>query len=307
MNYSVKIEGAAEDNGKIDLERLGLLIQSLTDISKGALQIRLNGTSKKRGPTSEKVGDALKIVFSGLSKGSTVLHVECNPFKETLKSLQGDVFHPELIAELENQTPMGLVMQSFSDALDNNSNTDFLDKGLLNDLKKFKKIFLSEKEVISFSNAGSVEPIILKPADIKTIVSLEEKIPEPTRVVVNGRIDLLQHSKSKVHIITDGGQINGTMGEALNLDKVASFFGKEVTVKGIASFNSKGRISYLEVTEVLTPSAVDRYFSRKQTAESAVIQVERQVREMEGTNSISGLVGAWPGNESLEDILADLD
>jgi len=47
MIYEIRLAGAEQDDGKIDLQRLIELAQSLTDIAKGALQIRLMGVSSK--------------------------------------------------------------------------------------------------------------------------------------------------------------------------------------------------------------------------------------------------------------------
>ena len=54
MVYEIKLAGAEQDDGKIELPRLTLLSQAINDIAKGALQIRLLGVSSKSGKTSDK-------------------------------------------------------------------------------------------------------------------------------------------------------------------------------------------------------------------------------------------------------------
>ncbi len=117
MIYEIRLAGAEQDDGRIDLQRLIELAQSLTDIAKGALQIRLMGVSSKGGKKTERIKQALNIKLANLKKGSTVLELECQPFSETLQGQQGDAFRSEILDELPNQTPLALVIESFREAV----------------------------------------------------------------------------------------------------------------------------------------------------------------------------------------------
>ncbi len=75
MIYVVRLSGAEQDNGKIDLQRLAQLAQAITEIAKGALQIRLQGFSTERGRKAERITNALKIRLADLKPGSTILRV----------------------------------------------------------------------------------------------------------------------------------------------------------------------------------------------------------------------------------------
>jgi hypothetical protein len=115
-----------------------ILDDSLQAIAKGALQIRLGGMRTWRGRTPRRLSKALEIRLSGLRAGSTVLEVECDTFQKTLMGEQGDVFRPQILDELPSLSPVGLVVQSFLDALRDGSNEEYLDKPLLQELQNFK-------------------------------------------------------------------------------------------------------------------------------------------------------------------------
>lgn len=99
MEYEIKLSGTPFDDGAIDLDRLEIIAQHLHDIAKGSLQIRMFGSSQIKGRETQQVTQSLKIRLRGLSRGSTVLHLECQPFRETLRNVQGNLFHQEIVHE----------------------------------------------------------------------------------------------------------------------------------------------------------------------------------------------------------------
>lgn len=209
MKYEIKLSGAEQDDGKIDLQRLVLLAQSVSDIAIGALQIRLLGISGEKGRTSELISNALKITLSDLKPGSTILELECEPFKKTLDGYQGDAFRPEIFRSLPDQTPMSLVMESYREALNYKEEANYLDKALLKKLKSVEKIFVSKEEALTITNQGKTPDVQLKKVDFKKIQSLEESIPEPREIIINGVVEELKYSKLKVTINTKEGPVSG--------------------------------------------------------------------------------------------------
>ena len=156
MIYEIRLSGSEQDNGKIDLQRLAQLAQSLTDIAKGALQIRLQGFSSERGRISDRINNAIKIKLADLKRGSTILELECEPFSETLEGQQGNAFNPKILEQLPSQTPMSIVIDSFNQALNYEEEASELDKTLLKKLKYFEKIFVADEEMVTIGNRGSI-------------------------------------------------------------------------------------------------------------------------------------------------------
>jgi len=69
MQYEIKLSGTPFDDGAIDLDRLELLAQYLHDIAKGSLQMRMFGTSAKKGRDTEQIAKALKNSLARLERG----------------------------------------------------------------------------------------------------------------------------------------------------------------------------------------------------------------------------------------------
>lgn len=299
MKYEIKIEHAQEANGAIDLERLTKIADGIRKVSEGALQIRLKGISLTRGRKKVSLQDALKVSLTGIKEGSTILCLETEKFEKTLQSYQTDIFRAESQAELPNETPISLFIKTFQNALTDDDHQDLLDKPLLRELKNLKKAFFNEEETMIFSNQGSLPDLQLTQKDFKKIKVLEDEIPDPQHVVLNGVVELLQFSTLKVKIKTEEGIVDGFLADDLSSEDIASFWGKEVTITGTSHFKPRGK-SVIEIERVFEPGEGDSYFSKRPKSETVEMQLERQIRE-KGSNPLAEIIGRWPGDETDEE------
>ncbi len=307
MKYEIRLSGAEQDDGKIDLQRLGLLAQCITDIAKAALQIRLMGISAERGRTSDRITNALKISLTNLKNGSTILGLECEPFKKTLSGQQGDAFRPEILGDLPDQTPMSLVIESFNEALNYREETNHLDKSLLKKLKAIEKIIVSKEEAMTISNQGKTPSLHLRKGDFKKIQSLEESMPDPQEVIINGTVEELKYSKLRVTINTREGAVNGILSEELDPAEISKYWGKDLTIAGTAHYQPSGKLSFLYIEKIFEPNHTDTYFSRPSRKETVEQQIQRQQKQLKNANHLDEIVGHWPGDEKIEDIINQLD
>jgi hypothetical protein len=293
MQYEIKLSGTPFDDGAIDLDRLEIIAQYMRDIAKGALQMRMFGSSYKRGRETEDIAKALKIRLTGLSQGSTILHLECQPFRATLRNVQGNLFHQAILQKLPDQTPVSLVMESFQDALAPENNGEMLDKHLLKDLQNFKKVLVNEAQMLEFSNRGSLPDLQLRMADFTRLKSIEEQTPSPQPVLISGIVEELKFSKAKVTFIPDKGRpITGFLGEAVPASEMAKYWGQKVTIRGTAHFRPSGQMGFVEIGKVSLAEQGDAYFSRPIKRETVAQQLERQMSAKKTVgNKLSQFIG----------------
>lgn len=305
MKYEITIDKPVEGNGHIDFRRLAQLADVISKVAEGALQLRLRGISITAGRKQAKLDDALRIDLVGVKKGSTRLMVECSTLGETLKGVQFDAFRLEGQLGLTEQTPMSLFMNTFNDALDGNASKEFLDKPLLNQLREFKKVFRAPEEAFHVSNEGSTRELTVRRESLKHIAILEESLPEPERIVLQGTVDLLQHSGSRIRVKGPDGTMEGFLSDDLDRTEVALFWTKEATVVGLVHFKPGGRRT-IEVQRIFPAEQGEDYFAIQRKGENAEQQIERQVREKGGRNTSKSAVGQWPGDEDFDLLIGQL-
>ncbi|TVR89128.1 MAG: hypothetical protein EA411_03280 [Saprospirales bacterium] len=262
MNYELRIENLREEGGAIDLNRLTRIANCIRRVSEGALQIRLKGISLKRGRKKISLQNALRVSLTGMQKGNTVLSLETERFEKTLEPYQTNLFLVEAQVELPNENPISLFIKTFQLALaENNDKKDLLDKPLLQELKKLRKAFYKVDEIITFSSEDKTTELEIRQSDFDRIKDLEDEIPNPQTMVLNGAVDMLQYSNLKVKIKTEEGFVFGFLSDGLSPKEIASLWGKEAIFTGTSYFKPGGR-SIIEIEEVYECGPGDSYFTK---------------------------------------------
>lgn len=311
MNYDIKILGEDEDNGLLEFDRLNLLTKSTKDIATKALMFRLRGFSDINPDKNLKNALAMRLQsVSGSVQDGTSLTIDCTHFSETIKGLQLEIFKPK--EEVLQLTPMALVIHSFQTALnDENADAD-LDKPLLKSLIGFKKNFISDNEIFYIANRGTIAELRLTKDDFQKIELLEDSIPEPKKVIVNGQLDEMKVSKGKLGLQTEQGLVNVFTNHKTIIESIVSFMGKEVTISGIAHYKPNGQLSFVEIQDYGEPGLKDRFFSKKPSAMTAHQQLLFQAKKTKKSSSltalksISGLLKDEISEEQFQEMLKDI-
>jgi len=311
MNYDIKILGEDEDNGLLEFDRLNLLTKSTKDIATKALMFRLRGFSDINPDKNLKKALAMRLEsISGSGQDGTSLTIDCTHFSETIKGLQYEMFKPR--EEVLQLTPMALVISSFHTAINDDSEGADLDKPLLKSLMSFKKNFISDNEIFYMANRGTIAEVRLTKDDFQKIGLLEDRIPEPKKVIVNGQLDEMKVSKGKLGLQTEQGFVNVFANDKSIIENIVGFMGKEVTISGLAHYKPNGQLSFVEIQEYNEPGARDKFFSKKPTAMTAHQQLLFQAKQskksssLSALKSISGLLKDEINDEEFEEMLKDI-
>lgn len=311
MNYDIKILGEDEDNGLLEFDRLNLLTKSTKDIATKALMFRLRGFSDINPDKNLKKALAMRLQsISGSEQDGTSLTIDCTHFADTIKGLQLEMFKPK--EEVLELTPMALVINSFQTALSEESEDADLDKPLLKSLMSFKRNFISDNEVFYLANRGTIAEVRLTKDDFHKIGSLEDSIPEPKKVIVNGLLDEMKVSKGKLGLQTEQGFVNVFANDKSIIQNIAEFIGKDVTISGMAHYKPNGQLSFVEIQEYGEPNATDKFFSKKPNAMTAHQQLLFQAKQtkrsssLSALKSISGLLKDEISDEQFQEMLKDI-
>jgi len=246
----------------------------------------------------------------GSGQDGTSLTIDCSHFSETIKGLQYELFKPR--EEVLQLTPMALVIHSFQTALNDDSEDADLDKPLLKSLMNFKRNFISDNEIFYLANRGTIAEVRLTKDDFQKIGQLEDSIPEPKKVIVNGQLDEMKVSKGKLGLQTEQGFVNVFTNDKTIIENIVGFMGKDVTISGMAHYKPNGQLSFLEIQEYSEPGARDKFFSKKPTAMTAHQQLLFQAKQtkksssLSALKSISGLLKDEISDEQFQEMLKDL-
>lgn len=311
MNYDIKIVGEDSDNGQIEFDRLNLLTKSTKDIATKALMLQLRGFSDiKPDKNLQKALSLYLEKISGNSQDGTSLTIGANHFSETIKGIQYELFKPK--EEILKLTPMALVIGSFHSALSDNKENIDLDKPLLKSLLSFKSNFISDNEIFYLANRGTIAEVKITKDDFQKISILEDSIPAPKKVIVNGQLDEMKVSKGRLGLQTEQGFVNVFANETNFIERIVEFMGKEVTIAGMAHYKPNGQLSFIEIQDFNSPNPNDKFFSKKPLATSASQQLLFQNKRIKKGKSfqalkeISGLLKDDINDEQFNEMIKDI-
>jgi hypothetical protein len=176
----------------------------------------------------------------------------------------------------------------------------------------FKKNFISDNEIFYLANRGTIAEVRLTKDDFQKIGRLEDSIPEPKKVIVNGQLDEMKVSKGKLGLQTEQGFVNVFANDKAIIENIVGFMGKEVTISGMAHYKPNGQLSFVEIQEYSEPGERDKFFSKKPTAMTARQQLLFQAKQskksssLSALKSISGLLKEEISDEQFQEMIKDI-
>jgi len=310
MNYDIKIQTDSTEVSRLEFDQLARLAKSTKDIATKALMLNLYGYSDiKPNKETKKALELFLEEIKNTNNEELTLIVDCFNFSETIEELQLDIFSSK--EELLKLTPMALVIQAFHSAL---GSKDYfsVDKPLLKALLNFKKNLSSKNQRIFLSNRGTIAEIELTQASFEEIEILEQGIPAAQTVVINGLLDEMKVSKGKLGLLVDNELINLLVTKNKDIQNLREFMGNEITIKGIAHYNAKGKIRFVEVKEFNKPEKGDAYFSQIPLAENVQQQLfnvskgKVKSNQLSALQQIQGLLKDEMNDQQFEEMLKDV-
>jgi hypothetical protein len=231
---------------------LSKVTEQLRKISEGALRLYIEGHStNKRGRDPEWLEKSLDFSLAAIKKGSTILEIKAPLLTETLGSHQQPLYDELGIKSIKNQSALSLAVRAYDKATHAKAEEETLDKNLLKVMLGFNKFFdHSEKGQINIGNLSQGKRITIGPRTLQKIKLLEESTPKDQKIKISGKLEMMRHSSKLLELINTNGKFKARLSKELTFEKAKKFFGEEITCTGIASFNPKGKVVSIEISDI---------------------------------------------------------
>jgi hypothetical protein len=308
MNYKFKLQGLKTPGGTISIRALKVLVDTLTETCERGLRLAVQGESVKRGPIPGWLARSLDFTVTGIKKGSTTILLEAPPLGDTAPDQikQQDFWFTKPTPE---DTAITLVSRSVREVLSQNYESYAYDKGVLDGLLSFDTFFKTYGDKLTVqANGRPAENFSLSSSELEKVRELKAEIPEPIAVVISGKFDVIQYSRSKFHLVLSNDQvILGTIDrEILSVEDMRSFWGKKVTIKGILHFNPGRKVRLLEAQSIKLAEEGDEVFERLSLQGKALTLFDMDVQKLTANPALKEIWGKWPGDEPIEELLSAL-
>ncbi|HEX2208933.1 MAG TPA: hypothetical protein VHG93_14745 [Longimicrobium sp.] len=276
--------------------------------AKGAVRLRLEGRSSAKGGFPPAwVNDAAAFRMAGFHRGTPGIELRIPSLLEALpqRFVQADLFPPVDASD----SALTLMGRSLDEALSGNEDSDAYDPPLLRSFEGFREVFRHGVEAVEIRNGRADRPsLTVTPEGIQTVRRLHRQTPRSQRVRIAGKVDAIRHSdRAFTLVLQSGEQIRGVLADG-EPEVLAPFFGRVAAVSGVAQFRPSG--SLLRVDADLLQLADDQDLALWSDLPRPVFAPTdfREMRRLQGPRSgINAVIGAWPGDETDEEIAAMLE
>jgi hypothetical protein len=310
IDYKLNILGLTNKKGSISIYALKEITDALIKGSDRVLRLFVEGRSTKSGKYPDWLKKSLDFTITGIKAGSTVIDLEAPVLKEAIplqiiqRQLEVDTISPD-------DTAISILSKSIADACAQNMESDYFDSGVLDALLSFNTITKKyAKELIITSKTKTADNFKISSEEIKKIKKIKIETPTPHTIVIAGFFNLIENSNRRFQLkLEDGKSIEGIMDPLLvDSENMRELWGKKVTLKGKAIYKPSGKLRSLEAQLVKPFESGDKILQKIPGARKHTKQIVELVMEKKSNQqALRKMWGKWPGDESIEELLALLD
>lgn len=296
----VRLKGAAARGTRISASVLRDLLDTLLEGARKTVRLRIEGRSVARGTPPGWLEDAAAFELVEMQEGSTIVALEAEPISRAVPEqyLLGDLFSDA--SNDGEKTGLAHFFDGLDAALSGNSDSDLYDEGLISTFESFERLFKHGFDEIEVVNGRA---LTIDSNGLERVGQLKRSIPRARRVRLAGQLDQIRHSdRMFTLVLEDGSRVKGLAND-IAANELASLFGKQATVSGVAHFKPSGLLQRIDA-ELIAPSAGDvELWSKAPTPLFEDRHVARELRQPQGPISgFAAVIGKWPGDEDDETI-----
>ena len=312
--YDIELRGFNAAPGTIDAVALRDLLDALIGASEKALRLALEGSSTRRGPKPTWLTDSVRFLITDLREGSTIVPVQVPFLRDAAEDVvkQRDFWHatPDPKA-----TALTVLSEVIEDVAHNDRESLRYDKGVLKALGTFGRIITNGESITirDIETPGSTFEITRR--HIQQAEALAHDTPDPFSVILSGTLDVIEHSQRAFRLLTaEGKTVRGSVESgAITEQDMRELWGESVTLQGNAHFTPGGTLRFIETRTIGPARSSDTFFeqSKKHIEEKAASRqrplAEQDPAQFDAGTDVQNSRGAWPGDESIDEILDAID
>lgn len=313
--YQLRLTGLREGEGQIKAVRLQRVLDALLKTAERATHLLATGAGSRKGPPPTWLNDSIDFTITGLQPGSTVLDIAAPRLGETASEVfaqrqfwpnQAETASPSL-----DDTALDLASLAIHEAQAEDSPGDRFDGSVLDAILGFGKAArTSALRYELVPQDAEHESFVLDARSYARIEARSKAIPSPKAFIVSGRLDKIEHDAGRFRLLVNprSALLGRLDPNALNVEALRPLWGNQTTIEGMVHFKANGQPRLIEARRIGSRVEGDAIFEEMPAAEipGAPVFTREQERRAKSFDLMK-LWGTWPGDEPIEELLAQLD
>lgn len=310
IKYQIKLQGLKTAPGSISIYALKDLSSILVENTERALRLAVEGYSLKKGQPPKWLKDAVNFNITKLSKGSTLIDIEAPELSEVAAD-QIEQQNLWIAVPKPQDTALTIWANSFNKAIAEDTESDIYDRDLLNSFYGFNEFIEKYSATIEINSNQDrrISRMSINEKELSKIKRLTSTIPESRKIILSAKIDVIEHKNGRFKLNLENGEtIQGEIDrQLLDLEIMRDHWGKKVTVRGIADFKANGKMRFIKADMLKPFDDYEKPFEDYLIYEEPKEIVHHIIKEKPKVSPLQEIWGKWPSDESIEQILDELD
>ncbi len=288
------------------LETVGALLEG----ARQATRYLVDGESTRKGPRPAWLDAACRVEVTGLTAGSAIVAIEAPTLEEAVPERFGSgvpvSFFDGTDVSITKRTAVEVFARVLATAIEGRDDQVLADRPLLDTCVRFVRAAGSAYEGIEIGGlSGRHSRLTVRGEDARPFEVLRDKTPNPRAVRVTAVLDTISATRSDVVLSLPSGEKIAARIEDHEPATLRSLFGSRVVVSGMARFRPSGRVLLVEVEHIAEARDADALFETLPIASESLVIAPNATQD-EGSG-IAAFFGAWPGEESEDELLEALE
>ena len=312
--YTLRVQGLESRDGEIRWTALEEVLGRLRRVAERVTRLRATGVSSAAGARPKWLEATLDFTVTGLGGGSTALACRAPCLGETAREQFGrrmlwSEFEPPNLDDTSLDL-VGEAVRSLGSDLEAASDGHY-DRPVVEAMVDFGKACGGSGVGYTLAREDATGRGFEWNDTVRARAERQlEQLPSAQAYVVTGRLDRIQHQDGRFRLrLRDGRSLTGQLDTAeVEVEALRALWGHDATVTGMVHFRPDGAPRTIVARHLAPYTAADEIFEPLPRSSAPGFSVttpesERQVSEFDWDS----IRGAWPGDETIEELLDQLD
>jgi hypothetical protein len=309
VKYQLRLRGLQTPDGTVRVRVLTGVLDRLLSFAERGLRLAIEGQSVKRGTLPSWIAKSVDMTVTGIQTGSTILDIEAPMLGDTVgeQIRQQDFW---VTPPSPSDTAFTLVVRSVNDATSEDLESEYYDGGVLESLRGMRSFVEGENQFLELRAIDRPqEQFSLGRQEIERVDRLQVRTPVSQAFIVSGVLNAIEHSRRKFQLVVDQGQIiPGRVNEEfMSAEDMRHLWGRKVSVKGVVHFKPSGHVRLLDAHLLKPMESGEEIFGALPQAQTEAAFVRDVASPQSQKDWLKDVWGQWPGDESMEELLADIE
>ena len=301
----MKVKGIRAERGEISSKELAKILLTLCKTAESVTRLLSFGSGSRVGGNPSWLAESTNFTVTGLTQGSTVIQFKAPLLRETTKYISSSKDFWLNPPGLED-TALDLVAYAIEDAGNDNSTGKYYDSYVLEAMRKLGRLTDKGKVRLELIPQGQARgKFILNKTVYQKMSSLKQSIPKQQTFIVSGRLDQINYKSRNFYLsIGQNSKILGRLQpKSLDIEDLRQLWGKPVTIEGMVHFKVDGKPRIVEARKICVRSEGDELFEELPEIRPLFSKTDEYRAQ---SFNIRDIFGTWPGDETIEELMATL-